>query len=396
MQAFSCMVIISMRILLYTGKGGVGKTSISAATALKLASEGNRVMIMSTDQAHSLGDSLGISLCGTPTKAAENLDALEINVVEENEKAWGNFKGFFKDLLTSRAEGGIEADELLVFPGLEELFALFKILDIYEDNRYDVLIVDCAPTGETLSLLKFPQMFGDMLNKALPMKRKAAKIARPIVQTLTKIPMPKDEVFDDFERLMDKLDRLQTLMLDKAVVSIRIVTTPEKIVIRETKRNFTCLHLYDYNVDCILVNKVYPEEALKGYFNKWVKLQQDGLNEIIESFRDIPVFQLELQKQELKTIPVLKTIMGLYGDSNPMDVLASGKIFTVTSEGGSSKMEISLPLADKAEMELEQHNGEIHISIRNQKRCFSLPDYLMGKEISSARLEGGKLTLRFE
>jgi arsenite-transporting ATPase len=384
-----------MRVLLYTGKGGVGKTSISAATAIKLASEGSKVMIMSTDQAHSLGDSLGIPLSGIPKRVADNLDALEIDVAEENEKAWGNFKGFFKDLLNSRASGGIEAEELLVFPGLEELFALFKILEIYEKNLYDVLIVDCAPTGETLSLLKFPEMFGEMLRKTLPIKRKATKIARPLVQSLVKIPMPKDEVFDDFERLLDSLDRLQTLMLNKDIVSIRIVTTPEKIVIRETKRNFTCLHLYDYNVDAIIVNKVYPEEALAGYFNKWVKLQQDGLNELKESFRDIPVFQLQLQKQELKTIQVLQTIGDLYGKYNPLDVLARQKIFTITAEGDRYKMEISLPFADKTEMELGQQNGELQISIRNEKRCFSLPDYLKGKEISSAKMEQGKLVIRF-
>lgn len=384
-----------MRILLYTGKGGVGKTSISAATAIRLANEGSKVMIMSTDQAHSLGDSLGISLSGKPQRVLPNLDALEIDVVEENEKAWGNFKGFFKDLLTSKASGGLEVEELLVFPGLEELFSLFKILDIYESNLYDVLIVDCAPTGETLSLLKFPEMFGDMFKKALPMKRKATKIVRPIMQTLTKIPMPKDEVFDDFEKLLDKLDRLQALMLDKDVVSIRIVTTPEKIVIRETKRNFTWLHLYDYNVDAIIVNKVYPDEALTGYFNKWVKLQQDGLNELKESFRDIPVFQLELQKQELKTIPVLQTVGDLYGGYNPAEVFARKKIFTITADGDSYKMEISLPFAVKTEMELEQQNDEVHISIRNEKRCISLPDYLRGREISSARMEQGKLVVRF-
>lgn len=385
-----------MRIILYTGKGGVGKTSISAATAVKLAREGKKVMIMSTDQAHSLGDSFGVLLNGIPQTVAPNLDALEIDVVDENEKAWGNFKGFFKELLTSRAEGGIEAEELLVFPGLEELFALFKILEIYENDQYDVLIVDCAPTGETLALLKFPELFGDVISKALPMKRKAAKIARPIVKTLTKLPMPKDEVFDDFERLMDKLERLQALMLNKDIVSLRIVTTPEKIVISETKRNFTCLHLYNYNVDAIIVNKVYPEEALEGYFNKWVKLQKDGLNEIRESFREIPVFELQLHKQELKTIPILKTVGSLYGAYNPIDVFAKQEIYTINKEGNVYTLVISLPFADKTEMDLVQQNGEIQISFKNEKRCLTPPDYLKDKEISSAKMEQGKLIIYFE
>ncbi|ABX42070.1 ArsA family ATPase [Lachnoclostridium phytofermentans] len=385
-----------MRIILYTGKGGVGKTSISAATAVKLAQEGKKVLIMSTDQAHSLGDSLGFSLNGIPQTIAPNLDALEIDVVEENEKAWGNFKGFFKELLTSRAEGGIETEELLVFPGLEELFALFKILEIYENEQYDVLIVDCAPTGETLALLKFPELFGDVISKALPMKRKTAKIARPLVKTLTKIPMPKDEVFDDFERLMDKLGRLQVLMLNKDIVSLRIVTTPEKIVISETKRNYTCLHLYNYNVDAIIINKVYPKEALEGYFNKWVKLQKDGLNEIRESFREIPVFELQLQKQELKTIPILENLSSLYGTYNPIDVLAKEEIYTINKDGDIYIMAISLPFVDKSEMDLVQQNGEIQISFKNEKRCLTPPDYLKDKEISSAKMEQGKLIIYFE
>lgn len=385
-----------MRIILYTGKGGVGKTSISAATAVKLAGEGKKVMIMSTDQAHSLGDSFGVLLNGIPQTVAPNLDALEIDVVDENEKAWGNFKGFFKELLTSRTEGGIEAEELLVFPGLEELFALFKILEIYENDQYDVLIVDCAPTGETLALLKFPELFGDVISKALPMKRKAAKIVRPIVKTLTKLPMPKDEVFDDFELLMDKLERLQALMLNKEIVSLRIVTTPEKIVISETKRNFTCLHLYNYNVDAIIVNKVYPEEALEGYFNKWVKLQKDGLNEIRESFREIPVFELQLQKQELKTIPILRTVDSLYGPYNPLEVLARQEIYTINQEGDVYIMVISLPFADKAEMDLAQQNGEIQISFKNEKRCITPPDYLKDKAISNAKMEQGNLIIYFE
>jgi arsenite-transporting ATPase len=385
-----------MRIILYTGKGGVGKTSISAATAVRLAREGKKVMVMSTDQAHSLGDSLGVSLAGIPQTVAPNLDALEIDVVEENEKAWGNFKGFFKELLTSKAEGGIEAEELLVFPGLEELFALLKILDIYENNQYDVLIVDCAPTGETLALLKFPELFGNAISKVLPVKRKAANIVRPFVKTLTKMPMPEDEVFDDFERLMDKLDRLQQLMLNKAIVSLRIVTTPEKIVINETKRNFTCLHLYNYNVDAIIVNKVYPEAALEGYFNQWVKLQKDGLNEIRESFREIPVFELQLQKQELKTIPILETVGSLYGEYNPLDVFAQEEIYKIHSEGSTYIMEISLPFAEKSEMDLVQQNGEIQISIKNEKRCLSLPEQLKGKDISRARMEQGKLVIHFE
>lgn len=384
-----------MRVILYTGKGGVGKTSVAAATACKLAAEGRRVIVMSTDQAHSLGDSFETKLGSEPAKVAENLDAMEIDVVKESEQAWGNLQEYLKQILTSRAEGGIEAEELLIFPGLEELFSLFKILDIYEAQQYDVMIVDCAPTGETMSLLKFPEMFGGIIKKILPMKRKMAKTAGSLVERMVKIPMPKDRVFADIERLLDKLDRLQELMLNTEVLSIRIVTTAEKIVIKEAKRNFTCLHLYHYNVDAIIVNKVYPPEALEGYFNKWVNLQEEGIRDLKESFHGIPMFFLMLQPKELKGLSVLGQVSGLYGEVDPGKVLFQKNIFRVYKEENIQKMEINLPFADKTEMNLEQRGGEIQISIKNEKRCLLLPDSLKGLEMESAKLENGLLTIEF-
>lgn len=385
-----------MRIILYTGKGGVGKTSIAAATGIKLAKEGKKVIVMSTDQAHSLADALQMKLSYAPTPVMENLDAMEIDVVHESERAWGEMQGFMKSLITSRAEGGIEVEELLVFPGLEELFALFKILDIYESGTYDVLIVDCAPTGETLSLLKFPEVFGQMLETVLPMKRKMVKVTGPLIEKVTKIPMPKDSLFAEFELLFETLERLQSLMLNKEVVSLRIVTTPEKIVIKETKRNFTCLHLYDYNVDAIIVNKVYPREALDGYFNKWVSLQDEGLHELEESFRDIPIFKVMLQKHELNGISVLDEIASFYGDLSPEKVLTTQKIFSIVKEGDKQRLDIYLPFMEKEDMDLGQSGGELHLAIRNEKRRFSLPAQLHGKEIISAKLENGTLAIHFE
>lgn len=384
-----------MRIILYTGKGGVGKTCIAASTACKLANEGKKVLIISTDQAHSLGDSFEIKLKSEPMTITQNLDAFEIDVVKQSEEAWGNLKGYMREILTARADGGLEAEELLVFPSFEELFALFKILEIYEENKYDVLIVDCAPTGETLSLLKFPEMFGALFEKVLPMKRKAVKAIGPVVQKVVKIPMPEDNVFEDIERLMYKLERLQSLMLNKEVVSLRIVTTPEKVVIKETKRNFTWLQLYDYNVDAIIVNKVYPKEAMEGYFNTWVRLQEEGLIELKNSFRDIPIFTLMLQKREIKSLFTLQEVSSFYKDYDPSKVLSLRKIFEISTENEKPTMKIYLPFADKTEMELNQNGGEVQIAIKNEKRCFALPDALRGFNIESAKFNEGILHLTF-
>ncbi len=385
-----------MRIILYTGKGGVGKTSIAAATACRIAGDGKKVLIMSTDQAHSLGDSFEIKLTKEPVKVRDNLYAMEIDTMAESEAAWGNMQGYLKQLLTSRAQGGLETEELLVFPGLEELFSLLKLLDYYEKGEYDVLIVDCAPTGETLSLLKFPEMFGAFIEKTLPMKRKAVKIGGPVVEKLIKVPMPKESVFSELEELTERLKKLKQLMNNQEVVSLRIVTTPEKIVIKEAKRNHTFLHLYDYNVDAVIVNRIYPKKALEGYFNKWVELQKEGLKEIEESFFGLPVFYLELLQQELKSLPVLGEVARvLYQDKDPALIFCREKIFTVDKTEEGFLLEILLPFADKKEMDLSQKGGELLLSIKNEHRRFVLPDMLKNKEIQSAKFEDGRLRLLF-
>jgi len=384
-----------MRIILYTGKGGVGKTSIAAATACLLADAGQKVLIMSTDQAHSLGDSFDLPVESRPTAIMSNLDALEIDTVAESEWAWGSLQDYLKQLLTLKSEQSIETEELLVFPGLEELFSLSKILDVYEEGTYDVLIVDCAPSGETFSLLKFPEMLGQFIEGVLPVKRKAVKAVGPLVEKMTKIPMPEDNVFTAVEKLMDRLGRLQELMLDKDTVSIRLVTTAERVVIKETKRNFTCLHMYDYNVDAVIVNKLYPEEALAGYFSKWARLQEEGLKELAESFRDVPMFRQELQKQELKSVPLLREAAGLYGGTDPMPVLHCAKIFNMQKQEGRYCLTIDLPFVDKTEMELGQKGEDLFITIKNERRIYTLPDVVKGKEIERAKLEEGQLHIVF-
>ena len=383
-----------MRIIIYTGKGGVGKTSMAAATACRIAESGKRVLVMSTDRAHSLGDSFDIKLGKEPVRVMDNLDAMEIDTVYESEKSWGNLKGYFKALLTMKGGSGIEVEELLVFPGLEELFSMFKILEMYESGKYDTLIVDCAPTGETLSLLKYPERLSGMIEKVLPVKRKGVKKFGPLVEKIAKVPMPEDNVFDDIEYLMDKMQRLQELMLNKDVVSLRVVTTPEKIVISEAKRNFTCLYLYHYNVDAIIVNHIYPEEAMEGYFSKWIRLQEEGLREIGESFSEVPKFYVELQKKEIRTLENLREIGGMiYGDEDPDKVLFTKEIYVPDKENSSLK--IYLPYADKDELRLEQISGEIVVGVRNESRRFPMPDEFKDCEISGAKFEDGYMNICF-
>lgn len=383
-----------MRIIIYTGKGGVGKTSMAAATACRIASDGKKVLIMSTDQAHSLGDSFDMELTKEPVQIAENLYGLEIDTVYESEKSWGNMKDYFKKLLTMQSEGGIEVEELLVFPGLEELFSMFKILEIYEKGEYDTLIVDCAPTGETLSLLKYPEKLSGFIQRVLPIKKKGVKTVGPVVEKTMKIPMPGEEVFDDFEYLMERMEKLQRLMLDKEIVSLRVVTTPEQIVLSEAKRNFTCLYLYNYNVDAVLVNRIYPKEAMEGYFSKWIEMQEKSLNEIKESFSEVPCFYVELQDKELRTIPVLKEVgERIYGAYNPNDILFREDIYRI--DRNENTLSIYLPFANKEDLKLEQMDEELVIGVKNETRRFLMPKEFWNKEITGAKFENGYLRIRF-
>lgn len=385
-----------MRIILYTGKGGVGKTSIAAATACKIAGEGKRVLVVSTDQAHSLGDSFDIKLSDDPLKISNNLYAMEIDSVLENENAWGNIKDYIEKLVVLKSEKTIETEELLVFPGFEELLSLIKIKDIYDEGKYDVLIVDCAPTGETMSLLKFPDLIKWWMEKLFPIKRKGAKIAKPIVEATMKIPVPTDDVFDEMEKLYLKIDELHRLMINKDIVSIRIVTTPEKIVVKEAKRSFSYLHLFDYNVDGIIINKIFPEASLSGYFEAWANVQKTSTQDIYDSFKGIPIFKLELMSDELRKYEVLQKVgYEIYGDVHPEDVLFQDKIFTIEKDTEGYNLSINMPFAHKSELKLSQKGDEITISIKNERRSLVLPVKLQSKEITGAKYSGGKLNIHF-
>ena len=228
----------------------------------------------------------------------------------------------------------------------------------------------------------------------LPIKRKMVKVAGPAVTKLTKIPMPEDTVFDELEKLTERLEALKALLSDAEQVSLRIVTTTERIVIRETKRNFTWLHLYGYNVDAIIVNRLYPESALRGYFSRWGQIQEQGLEEIGESFAHVPIFTLTLKESELKSpAKLLAAAQEIYGDVDPLPVLAVGKIFELTHQGTEDILTLYLPFADKADIELAQKDGELFISVQNARRRLLLPEALRGKEVQSARYESGRLSL---
>src|SRR5688572_21375476 len=265
------------RTILYTGKGGVGKTSVAAATARRCAAAGLRTVVLSTDPAHSLADSLEAELGPDPTPVSDCLWGQEVQAEREMEANWGAVQRWLGNLLADRGVMDIAAEELTVPPGMDELFSLLQIKRHHESGSYDVIVVDCAPTGETLRLLSFPDVARWWLDKVLPFERRLVAATRPLARSLLDIPMPSDAVFDDVQRLVRNLVAMNEILRDRTATSIRLVMSPDRMVIREAMRTFTYLNLYGYLTDAVIVNRVFPEEVADGYFAAWRAHQQEQM-----------------------------------------------------------------------------------------------------------------------
>lgn len=386
-----------MRIIIYTGKGGVGKTSIAAATASHLANLGKKVLLLSTDQAHSLQDSLDHPLTYYPQEVFPNLEAMEIDSTEESKKAWGNLRDYLRQIISEKANGGLEAEEALLFPGLDEVFALLQILEIYQENRYDVLIVDCAPTGQSLSMLSYSEKLAMLADTILPMVKNVNSILGSFISKKTSVPKPRDAVFEEFESLVKRLNHLQEILHDKKTSSIRIVTTPEHIVLEEAQRNYTWLQLYHFTVDAIYVNKIYPEKALEGYFENWKGNQNKSLQIVEESFFNQKIFSLELQEEEIRGKDSLERISQLlYQGEDPSQIFYEGEEFKIEEKNGTRIFILPLPFTTKQDISVIKEEQDLLVTVLNETRRFRLPDKLQKRYISNYVLEDGKLKISMD
>lgn len=385
-----------MRIIIYTGKGGVGKTSIAAATAVKMAKQGKRTLILSTDAAHSLADSLAVPIGPDPVQISDNLWGQEVNAIRETERNWGTVQGWITKLLDKAQLKDVTTEEMLVFPGMEELFSLLKIKEHAESGHYDVLVVDCAPTGETLRLLSYPNVLNWWLEKIFPTERKLIKIVRPVAKIVKDIDLPSDDVLDSIERLARGLEEMQRLVLDPEITSVRIVLNPEKMVLAEAKRSFTYLNLFGFNTDAIIVNRVLPDEAGEGFFAHWRDIQKKYEEEIVLNFQPLPILKAPMMQKEVIGLPILEELADIvYGDLVPSAMLYRGRTETIREEDGDMLLELSIPFVEKADLDLTQTGDELTVDAGAYKRKVILPRTLMGREVIGAKYAKDRLIIRF-
>jgi len=386
------------RIIIFTGKGGVGKTSTAAAHGVKAAQTGLKTLIVSTDMAHNLSDIFMTKIKEETVKVMDNLYALEIDPNYEMDKYYNSISTAFKNMLPNIEEEDNESlEDMVVFPGIEELFSLIRIKELYEKNIYDLIIVDCTPTGETLSLLKFPELLSWYMEKFFPIGKVALKVLRPISKAVFKIDMPDKKAMNDIEKLYINLIRLQELLKDREICSIRLVTIPEKMVVEETKRNYMYLNLYNFNVDGLYINRIIPEEVDNSFFTEWKSVQKLHLEELKSVFIDIPNFQIKWYESDINGLEGLNRIV--------IDSLQREDIFKVLKTTQNESfikleqgylLEISIPFANKTDFDLYQSDTEVIIKIRNFKRNIPLPDVIRKYSIASAKLQDEKLSIIFQ
>ncbi len=385
-----------MRILLVTGKGGVGKTTVAASTALAAADAGHRTLVTSTDPAHSLADAIGVGLGTEPTSVVPRLDGQQIDTQRQLDKYWGSIRRQLMNVLDWGGAGGIEAEEFLVFPGMDELFALLEVNLHARSGEYDVVVVDCAPTAETLRLLSLPEVLSWYFDKVLPTERRLMKAARPILSRITDLPIPQDEVFTSAQSVFESIEGVKELMSDPAITSARLVVNPEKMVIDEARRTYSYLGLFGYGVDGVVVNRVLPQQVADPYFERWRAIQKGHLDTVDEAFAEVPRLHLRLFDDEMVGVDRLRFMAAeLYGDQDPILDFTATHPFRILDSDGSISMEVDIPFIDKSDLDVYRSGHELYIQVGPYRRSFVLPDALHRREVTRARLEAGTLTVSF-
>lgn len=383
------------QIYIFTGKGGVGKSSVAAAHAVKSAQDGKKTLLISTDMAHNLGDIFGRKVGKQAENILPNLDIYEIDpeyVMEHDFPAVMNYLG---SLLAQVDGEGIQ--DMGMMPGMEELFSLLKLADIYQKQDYERIMVDCAPTGETLSLLKFPELLSWYMEKLFPIGKVGVRMLAPISKSVFKVEMPNKNAMNDIEKMYLKLVELQELLKNRDITSIRIVTTPEKMVVEETKRNYMYMNLYNFNVDGLYINRILPKDINNEFFDRWLMIQQEYIMHLKECFAALPIYEIPWYGEELRGVDNIRRIVVDVLEKNEVfekKIITERERFQKTENG--YQLEVYLPYAQKEEIDLYQSVTDIVIKTGNFKRNIPLPNILRTYFVTGAKLEEGSLRIRFE
>ncbi|MFW5708634.1 MAG: ArsA family ATPase [Chloroflexota bacterium] len=390
-----------MRVIVHTGKGGVGKTSISAATALRCAEMGLKTIVISTDTAHSLADSLEKEIGPEPVEIYPNLWAQEVDARYSMDKYWGRFHQYMVGVFSRNGVEDIVAEEVTILPGLEEGAHLLWINKYFEENVFDVLIVDAAPTAETLRLLSLPDVTRWWLMRVISLTRGLGRVLRPIGRVLGRggnETAPDSEAWDQIKALFDTLDKVRDLLANPEISSIRLVVNPEKMVIKETQRTYTYLNLYGYATDAIICNRIIPEEVDDPYFAAWKDKQRENIDFIDEAFGGLPLMKVPLFGGEISGLDSLRKLANeIYGDRNPTEQMFEGKTHTIekSEDDGAYRLKVPLPFVNKNDMDLYRSRDELTLRVGPYRRNIVLPYALWDLEIADAKFEESTLCIRF-
>lgn len=384
-----------MRLIIYTGKGGVGKTSVAAATALKCARKGYKTLIMSTDAAHSVSDSMETELCGQPTRVEENLDALEIDMLYELENRWSEIQKYISDFLVSQGLDGITSKEMSVIPGMELMSALFYLDDFNKKGTYDVVVMDTAPTGETIKLLSFPESSEWYSDKLYRIIHNLIKVARMTIGKVMSTPLPSEDLLKDLEMLIGRMKNVQQILEDPEITSIRLVVNPEKMVINETKRAYTYLCLYGLTVECLVINRLLPD-GNDDYFAQKRAEQEKYMKIIQESFDPLKMLraqQLPVELVGMKSLEYLGDM--LFGDEDPTSRFTTDRPIEIYSENGKDIIALRLPFMPKEKVQLYKSSDSLVVEAGQYRRSMSLPFTFIKKEPEKAEFTDGMLRIVF-
>ena len=382
--------------MLITGKGGVGKTTVAAATALRAAEQGHRTLVMSTDPAHSLADAFAVPLGDEPTEVVAGLAGQQIDAQSRLESHWGTVRDYLAELFDWGGARGIAAEELVVFPGMDELFALAEVQDHVTSGDFDTLVVDCAPTAETLRLLSLPDALGWYMEKLFPLERRVARVVRPVLSRVMSMPLPGDDVFKAGEGFYGRIEGVRRVLASPEITSARLVMNLEKMVVAEARRTYTYLGLFGYAVDAAIVNRIIPEAVTDPYFKRWRELQAEHLATVEDAFADLALLRLRLFDEEMVGVDKLRLVGDeLYGDRDPTSRLAVNAPFRMFDQDDEVVLALRLPLAERGEVDVVRHHDEVYVTVGPYRRSLVLPDSLRRREVIGARLTEGELWVRF-